>query len=217
MMKLDLHVHTIASSDSLLDFGDLVSICRSRGLDGVAVCDHNTIRGALEARRICADNDILVIIGQEINTAQGEVVGLFLSEEIPQGLSVSDTVAAIQEQGGLVYVPHPFDRFRARVIQPKALNSIVDRIDIVEVLNARSWTAHGDRKARAFAARYHLPMGGGSDAHSPHEVGNARVVMEPFETPEEFLHSLRTAHIEGRRTSPFLRLWLKLVRLSRRM
>ena len=216
-MRLDLHVHTVASSDCLLDPGELLGVCESRGLDGLAICDHNTISGALEAQRFCADSPIRIIVGEEINTTQGEVIGLFLKEKIPRGLSIFDTVAAIREQGSLVYIPHPFDRFRAHVLQPAAMNSIADDIDIVEVFNARSWTAHGDRKARDFAVAHSLLMGAGSDAHSCQEVGNGLVVMEPFEAPQGFMCALREARIQGRRTSSFLRLWVRFLMLSHRV
>lgn len=214
-VKVDLHVHTIASGDSLLNFSDLANACLARGLDGVAVCDHNAIWGALEVQRFCENTDIRVIVGEEINTTRGEIIGLFLSAQIPPGLSLTETIAAIREQGGVVYVPHPFDRFRARVIEPEALISIESEIDVLEVLNARNWTADGNRRARVFAAERHLLQGAGSDAHSRQEVGNAYVVMRSFETAQEFLERLCKARIEGCRTSPFLRLWLKLIKIKR--
>jgi predicted metal-dependent phosphoesterase TrpH len=211
-VKVDLHVHTTASGDSTLDFGSLRKACESRGIGGVAVCDHNAIRGAFEARRECARGGIKVIIGEEVTTSEGEVIGLFLEEKIPGRMSMGETIRAIQGQGGVVYAPHPFDSFRSHVIRRETLLSCADSIQIVEIFNARSWTPAGDIKARAFARSRGLLQGAGSDAHSVEEVGNARVVMEPFEGVDDFLRHLRASRVEGCRTSPLLRILLKLRR-----
>jgi hypothetical protein len=165
------------------------------GLGAIAVTDHNTFGGALEAAELADGRDLLVIPGEEVKTNdQGEVIGLFLSEEIPRGLSFGETIAAIREQGGLVYLPHPFDRLHA-IPDPATLHRHLPEIDIFEVYNARLlFEAYNDEALR-FARKYGLVAGAGSDAHVLQGVGTGAVRMRRFEGPEDFLLSLRTAEV----------------------
>jgi predicted metal-dependent phosphoesterase TrpH/glycosyltransferase involved in cell wall biosynthesis len=191
----DLHMHTSWSNDCTVETADLLDHAESIGLGAIAVTDHNVFGGALEAVELADGGDLIVIPGEEIKTDnQGEVIGLFLSEEIPRRMSFSDTVAAIKEQGGLVYVPHPFDRLHT-VPDPSTLHRHLADIDVFEVYNARLMREGHNDEALRFARKYNLIMGAGSDAHVLQGVGTGVVRMRSFRDPEEFLISLRSAEI----------------------
>ncbi len=191
----DLHMHTSWSFDCAIDPAELVDHAESEGLGAIAVTDHNVFGGALETLDEARDRELVVIPGEEVKTGgQGEVIGLFLEREIPPGMSFTDTVAAIREQNGLVYVPHPFDRMHT-VPDPATLHRHLADIDVLEVYNARLlFEAHNDEALR-FAHKYDLTMGAGSDAHVLQGVGTGALRMRAFNDPEEFLISLRSAEI----------------------
>jgi predicted metal-dependent phosphoesterase TrpH len=191
----DLHLHTSWSHDCQIPVEELLDHAEAQGLGAIAVTDHNVFGGALEAVEAARDRDLIVIPGEEIKTdGQGEVIGLFLREEIPRGMSFADTVAAIKSQGAIVYVPHPFDRLHA-IPSAKTLKASLEELDVVEVYNARLlFEAYNDEALR-FARKYGLTMGAGSDAHVLQGVGTGGVRMRAFDGPEEFLASLRTAHV----------------------
>ena len=191
----DLHMHTSWSHDCSIDAGELVDHAEAEGLGAIAVTDHNVFGGALEAADYARGRELVVIPGEEVKTdAQGEVIGLFLEREIPRGLPFADTVAAIREQGGLVYVPHPFDRLHA-IPDPRTLHRHLADIDVLEVYNARLlFEAYNDEALR-FARKYNLTMGAGSDAHVLQGVGTGALRMRAFRDPEEFIVSLRTAEV----------------------
>jgi predicted metal-dependent phosphoesterase TrpH len=191
----DLHMHTSWSHDCSTDPGELVDHAESEGLGAIAVTDHNVFGGALEAVDYARGRELVVIPGEEVKTdGQGEVIGLFLQKEIPRGLSFADTVAAIREQDGIVYVPHPFDRLHA-IPDPRTLHRHLADVDVLEVYNARLlFEAYNDEALR-FARKYDLTMGAGSDAHVLQGVGTGAVRMRAFGDPEEFLLSLRAAEI----------------------
>jgi predicted metal-dependent phosphoesterase TrpH len=191
----DLHMHTSWSHDCSIDAAELVDHAEAEGLGAIAVTDHNVFGGALETADYARDRDLVVICGEEVKTDdQGEVIGLFLEREIPRGMSFGDTIAAIREQGGLVYVPHPFDRLHA-IPDPRTLHRHLADIDVLEVYNARLlFEAYNDEALR-FARKYNLTMGAGSDAHVLQGVGTGALRMRAFRDPEEFLISLRTAEV----------------------
>jgi predicted metal-dependent phosphoesterase TrpH/glycosyltransferase involved in cell wall biosynthesis len=191
----DLHMHTSWSHDCSIDAAELVDHAEAEGLGAIAVTDHNVFGGALETLDYARGRDLIVIPGEEVKTDnQGEVIGLFLEREIPRGLSFGDTIAAIREQGGLVYVPHPFDRLHA-IPDPRTLHRHLADIDVLEVYNARLlFEAYNDEALR-FARKYNLTMGAGSDAHVLQGVGTGALRMRAFRDPEEFLISLRTAEV----------------------
>jgi predicted metal-dependent phosphoesterase TrpH len=191
----DLHMHTSWSHDCSIDAAELVDHAEAEGLGAIAVTDHNVFGGALETVDYARGRDLIVIPGEEVKTDnQGEVIGLFLEREIPRGLSFGDTIAAIREQGGLVYVPHPFDRLHA-IPDPRTLHRHLADIDVLEVYNARLlFEAYNDEALR-FARKYNLTMGAGSDAHVLQGVGTGVLRMRAFQDPEEFLISLRTAEV----------------------
>jgi predicted metal-dependent phosphoesterase TrpH len=191
----DLHMHTSWSFDCAVDPAELVDHAESEGLGAIAITDHNVFGGALETVDAADGRELIVIPGEEMKTAdQGEVIGLFLEREIPRGLSFGDTVAAIREQGGLVYLPHPFDRMHA-IPEPKTLHRHLADIDVFEVYNARLLFDAQNDEALRFARKYDLTMGAGSDAHVLQGVGTGAVRMRTFRDPEEFLISLRSAEI----------------------
>ena len=191
----DLHMHTSWSHDCSIDAAELVDHAEAEGLGAIAVTDHNVFGGALETVDEARGRELVVIPGEEVKTDdQGEVIGLFLEREIPRGMSFGDTVAAIREQGGLVYVPHPFDRLHA-IPDPRTLHRHLADIDVLEVYNARLlFEAYNDEALR-FARKYNLTMGAGSDAHVLQGVGTGALRMRAFQDPEEFLISLRTAEV----------------------
>ena len=194
-IAVDLHMHTSWSHDCSIEVDELLDHAETIGLGGIAVTDHNVFGGALEAVALAEDRDLVVIPGEEVKTAdQGEIIGLFLDEEVPRGMSFAETIAAIREQGGLVYLPHPFDRMHA-IADPATLHRHVAEIDVFEVFNARLLRESFNDEALRFARKYRLLQGAGSDAHVLQGVGTGAVRMRRFDGPEEFLLSLRSAEI----------------------
>ena len=191
----DLHLHTSWSHDCSIEVEELLDHAEAEGLGAIAVTDHNVFGGALEAVERARGRRLVVIPGEEIKTDhQGEVIGLFLREEIPRGMPFADTVAAIRAQGGLVYVPHPFDRMHA-IPDPATLHRHLAEIDVLEVYNARLLFEAYNEEALRFARKYNLTGAAGSDAHVLQGVGTGAVRMRRFSGPEEFLVSLRSAEI----------------------
>jgi predicted metal-dependent phosphoesterase TrpH len=191
----DLHMHTSWSHDCRVPVADLLDHAEEEGLGAIAITDHNAFGGALEALELARGRRLTVIPGEEIKTdGQGEVIGLFLSEEVPRGLSFADTVAAIRDQGGLVYLPHPFDRMHT-IPDAATLHRHLADIDVFEVYNARLLFEGYNDEALRFARKYNLTMGAGSDAHVLQGLGTGGLRMRAFRTPEEFLISLKSAEI----------------------
>jgi predicted metal-dependent phosphoesterase TrpH len=215
LIDVDLHMHTDHSGDCATPVEVLLATAREQGLGAIAVTDHNEISGALEARRQALEASsahpagatggvgppIKVIVAEEVKTAdQGEVIGLFIEEKIPRGLTLQETVAEIKRQGGLVYVPHPFDRMHA-VPDYEHLLKILDDVDAIEVFNPRVAIGAFNEEAVRFAAKYRIVAGAGSDSHVAQGLGSVRIRMRDFDGPTEFLQSLRDADILTRPTS----------------
>ncbi|HEY2651298.1 MAG TPA: PHP domain-containing protein, partial [Solirubrobacteraceae bacterium] len=193
LIDVDLHMHTDHSYDCATPVEVLLAEARARGLGAIAITDHNEISGAHEAR--AKAEGIKVIVAEEVKTAgQGEVIGLFIEDKIPRGLTLRETIAEIKRQGGLVYIPHPFDRLHS-VPDYEHLLPVLDQIDAIEVFNPRVAIAEFNDEAVRFAAKYRIPAGAGSDAHVPQGLGSVRIRMRDFDGPEEFLQSLREADI----------------------
>jgi predicted metal-dependent phosphoesterase TrpH len=192
----------------------LVERCLRAGIDCVAVSDHNSIEGALEVQRIAP---FKVILAEEIGTSEGEIIGFFLEEEVPKGLTPEETVRAIHEQGGLVCIPHPFDRLRRSPLRHEALLRIAADVDIIEAFNSRTTLRRDNERAARFAADHGKPMSAGSDAHTPGEIGLAYVEMPDFEGPEEFLAALGNGRIVGRRASPVVHVFSTLAKVRTRL
>ncbi len=205
LIDVDLHMHTDHSPDCATPVEVLLATAREQGLGAIAVTDHNEVSGALEARARAAELDpahpIKVIVGEEVKTAsEGEVIGLFIEERIPRGMTLAETVAEIKRQGGVVYVPHPFDRMHA-VPDYEHLLPVLEEVDAIEVFNPRVAIGAFNEEAARFASKYRIPAGAGSDSHVAQGLGSVRVRMHDFEGPQEFLQSLRDAEIVTRPTS----------------
>jgi predicted metal-dependent phosphoesterase TrpH len=199
IIDVDLHMHTDHSHDCVTPVDVLLATARERGLGAIAVTDHNEISGALEAAERA--NGIKVIVAEEVKTAdQGEVIGLFIEEKIPRGMTLQETIAEIRRQGGLVYVPHPFDRMHA-VPDYEHLLQVVEDIDAIEVFNPRVAFSAFNEEAARFAAKYRIVAGAGSDSHVAQGLGSVKIKMRDFDGPEEFLESLRDADIIRKRQS----------------
>ena len=214
----DLHMHTEHSHDCAVPVPALLDHAEEIGLGAIAITDHNVFAGAQEAVELARRRALTVIPGEEVKTESGEVIGLFLREEIPRGMSIADTIAAIREQAGVVYLPHPFDRLHTIPDAP-TLHRLLAEIDVFEVYNARLLFDGFNDEAVRFARKYNLTMGAGSDAHVLQGVGTGLVRMRAFEGPEEFLISLAGAEIL-RRPKSLVYLqglkWAAGIRASRR-
>jgi predicted metal-dependent phosphoesterase TrpH len=214
-MKVDFHVHTCYSGDSLTSLEAVLEACRKWGLGKVAITDHNTIAGALALSEMAPD---LVIVGEEIKTDVGEIIAYFLKEEVPQGLPVQEAIARVREQGGVVGVPHPLDRLRREAMGLTHLLSIIEQVDALEVFNARTTFPSDNRRALDLARERGLLATAGSDAHIAWEIGRAYVEMPAFNDKDEFLRSLAQGQIVGRLTTPLIHFasnWAKWIKRRR--
>ena len=210
MIKADLHIHTAYSMDCTMSLEQIIARCLEVGINCLAVADHNTIAGALKLKEIAP---FPIIIGEEILTLGGEVIGLFLSQEIPSKLSIEETVAQIKAQDGLVCIPHPYDRLRLSVFRDQVFEDIMPEVDIIEAFNARSLSPGSSTRAWQLARKYGKLVSAGSDAHTPSEIGNACVEMPEFNDKDEFLASLAKGKISGSKSSPtvyFASTWTRL-------
>jgi predicted metal-dependent phosphoesterase TrpH len=194
-VRVDCHLHTVASGDAVLTLEQLAVRARENSLDVVCVTDHNETSAAVAAAG--RDLGVRIVTGEEIRTPDGDVIGLFLTERIPYVLPLAEVVARIRAQGGLVYVPHPFDRVRS------SLGAVLPRlceqgdVDVIEVFNAKIADQALNDQAAALAAAYGLPAGAGSDAHDSDGVGAAYLEMPAFDGPDAFLAALPQATITG--------------------
>lgn len=184
-----MHTHCEASPDSLTPVRVQAARIKEVGLDVVFATDHDTIDGALRLRELA--DGYRLFVGEEISSADGDLVGLFLERVVPPGLSGEETIARIHEQGGLVSVPHPFSRNRNHRIRRAALERLWPQVDCVETFNAREAFGSDNRRAAAFAAGHGIPGGLGSDAHTPWELGRVHLEMDDFSDAPGFLASLR--------------------------
>ena len=216
MLKADLHIHTEFSMDCNTPLEKIVKRCQELGINCIAVADHGIVEGALMMQKLAP---FRVIVAEEIMTTQGEIMGMFLKETIPSGLTPQETIKRIRAQGGLVNIPHPFETIRGSALKDWVINEIAKDIDLMEVLNSRSPFPANSNRARAFAEKHGIPGSAGSDAHSVYEIGNACVEMPEFKDKDEFLKSLVRAKIYGRRSSMFVHLfstWAKMKAKLRR-
>ena len=214
MIRADLHVHTWYSMDCCTPLEPIIYHCLNIGINCLAISDHNTIAGALKLQEIAP---FKVIIAEEIKTSMGELMGLFLTEEVPKGLSPEETIARIRKQGGLVAIPHPFGREPFLSLRGERRNllspEILPQVDIIEVFNSRNPFPNSSSKARRLAQDYGLAASAGSDAHTLGEIGRAYVEMPEFNDPSDFLDCLSQGKIFGRKSSPlvhFASTWAKM-------
>lgn len=194
-MRVDLHSHTMWSGDSTTTPDEVEQAVVESGLDVLCITDHNSIKGAAELSGVLPCR---VIVGEELRTHAGEIIGLFLTERIPFGTPPAEAAKAIRDQGGVVYVPHPFDPMRRNMAEP-ALYELANAglLDAVETINAKTSLASLNRRAADFAAEFDLAAGAGSDAHVPLALGSAYVEMPDFDGPSDFLAKLRLGRVVG--------------------
>lgn len=197
-IRVDAHSHCEHSRDSRTPVAVQAAAVRRAGLDVVCATDHDTIDGALRLREIA--DGFRVIVGEEVTSRDGDIVGLFLERAVPRGLSAEETMARIHDQGGLVSVPHPFSRNRLNHIRRDALERTAGAIDLVEVWNARELTAGENARAKAWAAARGIPGVAGSDAHRSFELGHAWLEMDDFTDRAAFLAATRAGTVHGRLT-----------------
>jgi len=213
-IKLDMHTHTQYSRDSRSGLDAFARRSAEAGLGAVCVTDHDTAAGGLRLAHM--DVPFTVIPGEEVTTRDGELVGLFLQRDVPARLSAEETAKRIREQGGLVYVPHPFSRNRLRHLRQAALDRLVEAklVDAIEIFNAREISAASNAHAAAFAVRHGLPGGVGSDAHRLAEIGRTYIEVAPFTTASELLAVLGEGTVVGRLSGAVvhLRTWADIAR-----
>jgi len=213
---VDLHCHTAASFDCLTSPADVVRIAARRGLTHLVVTDHDRIDGALAARDAAPDG-LTVIIGEEVKTADGDLICAFLESAVPPGLPATETIVAARDQGALVGIPHPFDRFRGSLSRSARLEALVPLVDWVEVHNARL-VGHGNEDAAVFARDHGLPGVAVSDAHTGLEVAVAYTALDGDpSTPAGLLAALPTAEIVPGRATYFVRLWTPVAKGVQRL
>ena len=190
-----MHSHTMWSGDSTTTPDEIVAAVAAAGIDVLCVTDHNAIKGAVELidRLPCR-----VIIGEELRTHAGEIIGLFLDERIPIGTQPADAAREIRRQGGIVYIPHPYDPMR-RNLTETALDALIadGLVDAIEVINAKTSLGSLNARAASTAAAHDIAAGAGSDAHVPHAIGAAYVEMPDFDGPLDFLPKLRLGRPVG--------------------
>jgi len=214
MWRVDLHLHTRCSKDSLLAPDRLLAAARRAGMSRIAVTDHNCARAALQLAEREPD---FVIPGEEILTTRGELLAYFIREEVPPGLTPRAAIERLRAQGAVISVSHPFDRLRGGHWALHDLQAIAPHVDALEGFNARCFFAGDNTQAQEFAARCGLPMTAGTDAHAAWEVGRAGLVLPRFATPEELRQALRRASFFGWRAPWWVHLFSRYASLRKRM
>jgi predicted metal-dependent phosphoesterase TrpH len=213
-VRIDMHVHTTASFDGQIEPASLVELVPDAGLDAVAITDHNSLEGALEL--VALDPPFQVVVGEEVSSAEGDIIGLFVSETVPPGLSAAETVARLRAQGAVVAAAHPFDVFRSSALGTEAMEAIAEEIDAVEALNARNLRRRDGEEAFEWAEARGLPVVGGSDAHAPRELGRVWTSIPAFSDADSLRAALADARPEGRRSGLDVHVETKLGKHFRR-
>lgn len=194
-VRVDMHAHTMWSGDCTTTPDELVAALADQPVDVVCVTDHNTVNGGLA---LAGDLPVRVVVGEELRTGAGEIIGLFLTERVPMGVSAREAALRIRDQGGLVYVPHPFDPMRSN-LREHELHGLLEEglVDCLEVFNAKTQLQHLNQRAAEVAAGYGVPGGAGSDAHVPEAFGAAYVEMPDFHDAASFLAGLAEGEVVG--------------------
>ncbi len=207
-LKVDMHTHSEYSPDSRTTLGAQAAAIKAAGLHVVCATDHNTIEGALRLRELA--NGFRVIVGEEVSSRDGEIIGLFIEKAIPRDLTAEETIARIHDQGGLVSVPHPFSRNRRFHLRRSVLERVYKDIDCIEVFNAREAFTQDNVRAAAFASEKGIPGAVGSDAHRAAEIGRAWVEMEAFAGREDFIAALGQGSVFGKLTGNYIHVLTRL-------
>ncbi len=213
LIKADLHMHTKYSMDCNTSLEEIISRCQETGINCIAIADHGTIEGALNIQSMAP---FQVIVAEEILTPHGEIMGMFLKEGIPSGLSVPETISRIKAQGALVCIPHPFDVFRPSALSIKIVEEVLGQIDVMEVFNSRN-LFQSSARVQIFARKHGIPGSAGSDAHTPSEIGRAYVEMPAFNGRDDFLNALIKAKVCGQKTNPLVHFGSVWARLKKRL
>lgn len=208
-MKYDLHSHSKYSSDGFVDPKKIIKVARKRGLSGIAVTDHDTIKGGLEAKKYETD-DLKVIIGSEVSTSKGEIIGLYLNEEIKSN-DFYEVIDEINAQDGIIIVPHPFDEWRKSASLSK---EDYKRVNSVEIFNSRCVENKYNQKAEIFAIENNLGTTGGSDAHFAYEIGNAGVIITKGDMRKSILKN--DLQVYGKQTTPLIHVLTKILKIKRK-
>lgn len=218
MMRIDLHCHSEASHDCGTPLSSFPQRCAARGISVQAITDHNEIWGGQKLQEIAQGTGLTVIVGEEVSTCDGEIVGLFLKEKIPAELSAEETIARIKSQGGLVLLPHGFDPLKRWRLRPEALDRVGNDIDIIETFNARISRPRWNRVAMRWAEAHGRPKSAGSDAHTLAQVGDAWVQtsIRPINGPQDLLEALRAGIVMGQWTHPALAFAYKMWDFAKR-
>lgn len=201
MLKADLHIHSQYSMDCQTSLDKIINRCLELKINCIAIADHGTAEGGLAMQKIAP---FKIIVAEEILTTEGEIMGMFLKETIPSGITPREAIKRIREQDGLVNIPHPFETIRGSALKDRIIDEIAQDIDLIEVLNSRSPFPANSDKAKDFALKHNIPAGAGSDAHTIYEIGNAYIEIHDFNTKEEFLKAVAQGKIYGKRSSVFV-------------
>lgn len=212
----EFHCHSEFSRDSDVKIEDIIKKCKKNGVGGIALTDHNEINGALKLRNSAPDW-LRVVVGEEIATMSGEIMGLFLNKKIAPGMSVKKTIQEIKNQGGLVVIPHPFDRLRLEKMDFSEVQKYAEQFDIVEVFNARNVFQKDNEKAMQFAKKWNKAIICGSDAHCLSEYGKTIAKSIDCSGPKEFLESLKNATFETHKASILFHLLTKYKKLTKKL
>ena len=198
-VRVDMHSHTMFSGDSTTTLDEIAESVAEAGIDVLCVTDHNAIEGALRLRRELESAGVCrIVVGEEVRTHTGEIIGLFLVDKIPFGANAADTARAIRDQGGVVYVPHPFDPMRRNITEASLAEiTAAGLVDAIEAHNSKTSLQSLNSRAREFGERHGLALGAGSDAHVPHALGSGYVEMPDFDGASEFLAKLAEGRIVG--------------------
>jgi predicted metal-dependent phosphoesterase TrpH len=207
-LRVDMHTHSEYSPDSRTPLRVQAAAIKSAGLHVVCATDHNTIEGALRLRELA--DGFRVVVGEEVSTRDGEIIGLFIEKAIPRDLSAEETIARIHDQGGLVSVPHPFSRNRRFHLRRDVLERVWTTVDCVEIFNAREAFTQDNLRAAAFAKEKGIPGAAGSDAHRASEIGRAWVEVEEFAGRQDFIAALRQGSVIGKLTGNYIHLMTRL-------
>lgn len=209
MLHVELHCHSSLSPCSGQSLDQIINACAKKKISAIAITDHDETSQAFALQKRAPKN-LQVIIGEEINTQSGEVIGYFLQEKIAPELTVAETFAAIKKQGGLVSIPHPTDILRKKIIDLQEVLPFMDQVDIIETFNSRNLLWWNNWQAKKLAAQYGKIAAVGSDAHFEQEIGRSLVLMEAWDTPQQFLERLRKATFVNKHSTPYV-YWLTIL------
>jgi len=202
-LRVDFHSHTSYSRDSLNNISEMLEMCQRRGIDRLVITDHNTITGALVAKKLAPER---IIVGEEIKTTQGELLAVFVEKEVPAGLTPLEAIARLRDQGAFISVSHPFDIARSGHWELEDLLKIAPMVDAIEIFNSRCARSIYNTMAKEFARQYQISGTAGSDAHSLIEIGRACLELPAFEDKHSLTQSLEHARVQGILSPPWVHL-----------